>query len=724
MINAGLLLESVSKIIRPQLLTAVDVVASSYGEILYLSWKESALFNNDHDAKVSDEYYNTNKLVGKKMKGSALSNVNDVANKNSHVQKKVSDKKQQQQRTQIVLSPNQQQQLQMTQFKVRTMIEDMIQTFLRECIHASESKYFKGLRRMIKSYHDTKRTDEVNGMLLRVYDPIIWRTLRSANAKVRSQAAIMFLDVFPLQHDTTTVYYGASNSSSKSRAEDDDRILQKQFDLLSALLKDPDHLVRANAVVGVCSILKEYWEVLPINTTHNILKFLINTLAFDSSNANVRYSLFVGLGTLLQQPLTHILMKQLLPMLKLSIHDKSEKVRIAFIKVLCQVKSIRDMHFYEIVSVDHLLERLAEDHHRPHVCKVMTQLLINSFYPQHDNGDDNDASQHQQIEYEQISRCIKFIEMNPRAAEAFYSTLHGHISIGCIAKLITMLFSFLLASEHSLENIPIINTTTTNDGNIKTTSNAVNNKVNPADKKKRSRSNLAMNDNHTNNIININTVQQQQLPDLVRLGLMRIIQCLLNSVIDQLYVQVPARNLISRYLSVDKTIWLLKQCFKNISKDGVMNKMTLAMKTMKVVSANNSTDSTPAKQVVEQQSVEEIDETRHQFIPVAFQLVASAKHLAQLDIGSGNNHSNSRDGEGFRELVHAIFVPTWKAKMLINKDNDRDGTNGIDISSDKDGGNFISDHRSVLARAVVDIAKSTNDEVSKILALAYYCRCF
>jgi hypothetical protein len=183
---------------------------------------------------------------------------------------------------------------------------------------------------LFQSFHDVQRA-KLDAALLRIYDPILWRSLRCANAQVRAQAAVFFLDVFPLQH-------------AEGRAEDNDRILQKQFDLLASLLTDSDHNVRAHAALGVCHILKEYWESLPVNTTHNILKYLIDTLSCDASCANVRHAVFVGLNELFQQTLAHAVLKQLLPLLQNSIHDKSEKVRVAFIRILCQVRILL-LHF-------------------------------------------------------------------------------------------------------------------------------------------------------------------------------------------------------------------------------------------------------------------------------------------------------------------------------------------------------------------------------------------
>ena len=210
---------------------------------------------------------------------------------------------------------------------VAGLLEDAVQGFLRDCVHAAEDRYFRGLRSLLQAFHDVQQRGRLDGALLRIFDPILWRSLRCANARVRAQAAVAFLDVFPLQH----------GEGSGRNAEDSDRILQKQFDLLTSLLRDSDHQVRAHAVQGVCHILKEYWEALPLSATHNILQYLVDTLAADASSADVRLAVFVGLGELFQQPLTHAVLKQLLPLLRNSIHDKAEKVRVAFIKILCQV---------------------------------------------------------------------------------------------------------------------------------------------------------------------------------------------------------------------------------------------------------------------------------------------------------------------------------------------------------------------------------------------------
>lgn len=207
------------------------------------------------------------------------------------------------------------------------LIEDNVQQLLQEAVHLREQKTFSCFRSLLRAFHDVRRSVEIDAMLFRIYDPIIWRSLRCANASVRANASVLFLDIFPLQ-------------SSGGNAEQDERILQKQFDLLSTLLTDSDQRVRALTALGVCHILTEYWDVLPTATTHNLLKYLVDTLAVDASCATVRLAVFQGLEVLLQQPLAHEVVKNLLPLLRNTIHDKSEKVRVAFIRILCQVREI------------------------------------------------------------------------------------------------------------------------------------------------------------------------------------------------------------------------------------------------------------------------------------------------------------------------------------------------------------------------------------------------
>ena len=275
--HTGSLISSACAVIRPQLSVGTKTICRSYGEIFLLAWTE-----------LSSEVSTSANC------SSCSGNQHLPAPESSGVEITIRE------------------------------VEDAVQGFLRTAVHAADRKYFSGLRHFMRSFHDVKRTAELDGALLSIYDPILWRSLRCASGPVRSQAAVLFLDVFPLQHP------GGS-------AEEEDLILQKQFDCLMSLLTDSDQQVRAHTALGVCHILRDYWAVLPSATTHRILTYLAQTLAVDASSADVRVAVFAGLGELVQQPLAHEVLKHLLPLMKNAIHDKAEKVRVAFVKILCQV---------------------------------------------------------------------------------------------------------------------------------------------------------------------------------------------------------------------------------------------------------------------------------------------------------------------------------------------------------------------------------------------------
>lgn len=404
-------------------------------------------------------------------------------------------------------------------------MEEAIQGLIHDAIHASDSQYFRGIRSCLSVFHESKRLKDIDSLLYRIYGPILWRSLRCANAIVRAQSTIIFFDAFPLQ-------------ASDSNASESDAIMQKQFDLLISLLKDNDHRVRAAAASGVCHILSQYWEALPNSTTRKILSFIVGTLGFDKSSVNVRLSVVNGLNVVLEQPLSHNVLKGLLPLLANTIHDDSERVRVAFINLLDKIKGIRGMHFYDIVQIEQLLQRLSEDAHRPLVCKAMTKLLLNSFYPQND-GEKGSA-------IEQTRRCIKLIRENAVAAEVFYFHFHEFCSVGNAAKLCVVLFSLFTHSSTEVDRQLY--------GEKMIEDNEDECNLPPGGGGKRTRG-----DDGCNAKITQNTAQfrKNTLSDpLVRTGILKVLNSCLSSICDKLLSPdcTASKDLINKYFTPDAII--------------------------------------------------------------------------------------------------------------------------------------------------------------------------
>ncbi|RXM30792.1 Extended synaptotagmin-2 [Acipenser ruthenus] len=227
------------------------------------------------------------------------------------------------------------------------------------------------------------------------------------NSEVRANAALLFTEAFPVR-----------DPSFDNEVMDSE--IQRQFEVLFSLLEDPQPLVRSTGVLGVCRIATKYWDMIPPTILTDFLKKLID-LASDVSSADVRCSVFKCMAMVTENKLSHPLLEQLLPALKNSLHDNSEKVRVAFVDLLQKIKAVRAAKFWKVCPMEHLLARLETDS-RP-VGRRIVNLLFNSFLP---------VNQSEEVWCE---RCVTLIQMNPMAARKFYQYAHEHTAPTNIAKL-------------------------------------------------------------------------------------------------------------------------------------------------------------------------------------------------------------------------------------------------------------------------------------------------
>ncbi|XP_053122187.1 condensin-2 complex subunit G2 [Hemicordylus capensis] len=293
-----------------------------------------------------------------------------------------------------------------------------IQDFMHHAIHLPRnSPLHPKVRELLSYFHrQNKCRQGVEEVLYRLYQPILWRALKARNSEVRSNAALLFVDAFPIL-------------DPHFNKEDTDNEIQRQFDGLFTLLEDPQPLVRSTGILGVSKIAFKYWEMIPATVLADLFKTLTEDLAFDSTSADVRCSVFKCLPIILDNVLSHPLLEELLPILKNSLHDNSEKVRVAFVDMLLKIKAVRAAKFWKICPIEHLLTRLEIDS-RP-VSRRLVNLLFSSFLP---------IDQPEEVWCE---RCIALIQMNPAAARKFYQYAYEYTTPTNIAKLMLTIQSCL-----------------------------------------------------------------------------------------------------------------------------------------------------------------------------------------------------------------------------------------------------------------------------------------
>ncbi|KAK2097118.1 Condensin-2 complex subunit G2 [Saguinus oedipus] len=296
-----------------------------------------------------------------------------------------------------------------------TIENDCIQDFMFHGIHLPRrSPVHSKVREIIVSvlsyfHHQKKVRQGVEEMLYRLYKPILWRGLKARNSEVRSNAALLFVEAFPIRDPSF-------------HAIEMDSEIQKQFEELYSLLEDPYPMVRSTGILGVCKITSKYWEMMPPTILIDLLKKVTGELAFDTSSADVRCSVFKCLPMILDNKLSHPLLEQLLPALRYSLHDNSEKVRVAFVDMLLKIKAVRAAKFWKICPMEHILVRLETDS-RP-VSRRLVRLIFNSFLP---------VNQPEDVWCE---RCVTLVQMNHAAARRFYQYAHEQTACTNIAKLI------------------------------------------------------------------------------------------------------------------------------------------------------------------------------------------------------------------------------------------------------------------------------------------------
>ncbi|KAI5153877.1 Condensin-2 Complex Subunit G2 [Manis pentadactyla] len=294
---------------------------------------------------------------------------------------------------------------------LETIENACIQDFMYHGIHLPRrSPVHTKVREVLSYFHRQKKVRQgVEEMLCRLYKPILWRGLKARNSEVRSNAALLFIEAFPIRDPN----FNAIEMDSE---------IQKQFEELYSLLEDPYPMVRSTGILGVCKITSKYWEMMPPTILIDLLKKVTGELALDTSSADVRCSVFKCLPIILDNKLSHPLLEQLLPALKYSLHDNSEKVRVAFVDMLLKIKAVRAAKFWKICPMEHILVRLESDS-RP-VSRRLVSLIFNSFLP---------VNQPEEVWCE---RCVTLVQMNHAAARKFYQHAHEHTACTNIAKLI------------------------------------------------------------------------------------------------------------------------------------------------------------------------------------------------------------------------------------------------------------------------------------------------
>ena len=144
--------------------------------------------------------------------------------------------------------------------------EDVLQDLMYAALHISNTRMAKALLLVLEPFHEGKKSSDFEGLLHRMYGPILWRALSAANPQVRINAAHLLGEVFPLLEPSHVQAEAAFKRGALA---------------VKALLKDKDPKVRIVGSETAAKVLATYWDVLHTDNIRSLLnsKFLDSALA-------------------------------------------------------------------------------------------------------------------------------------------------------------------------------------------------------------------------------------------------------------------------------------------------------------------------------------------------------------------------------------------------------------------------------------------------------------
>ena len=262
----------------------------------------------------------------------------------------------------------------------------------------------RGASELLRRLHRSRRRRSLDALLLRAYEPLLFRALAAPNNRVRERAIALLGDAFPLL-------------DPRAPAATTDAALQTQLDALETLLGDAAPSVRVRAIRAAGRWLSHYWEMLPRQVHNDLLRALLH-LSHDGAAPAVRAAVCDALAFVLPQHLAAPMLKKVLPLLKHLCDDRAAAVRLAFVRLMLAVKPIKAIKFYNCVPPDRLLARLATNE-TAKVRAAIAELLQQTFFA------------HQKPAKQQIERAVYLVHNNPRAAPVFFA--HNASAVGSSA---------------------------------------------------------------------------------------------------------------------------------------------------------------------------------------------------------------------------------------------------------------------------------------------------
>ncbi|XP_067005817.2 condensin-2 complex subunit G2 [Anabrus simplex] len=244
-----------------------------------------------------------------------------------------------------------------------------------------------------KTFHAQRTNLAVKKMLSGIYSTLLWMFLEDGSNNNRCNAAQVLFDAYPMDKP------GAGR-------EENTLFLGEQHRVMTNLLTDRCHLIRIIAVRQICGIMAEYWVVIPRDILKDWIKIIVEQLANDAADIEVRRSVYRSIPKLFANVNAEEYLKDVLPRLGNNFHDVNQNVRLAFAEMLIAMKKSTTMKFWDVVPIEHIVVRLELE--SQFVGSKLVDLIFDSFLAPHFPPDSI------------LRRLSQLIVMNRNSARKFF----------------------------------------------------------------------------------------------------------------------------------------------------------------------------------------------------------------------------------------------------------------------------------------------------------------
>ncbi|SCP05800.1 conserved Plasmodium protein, unknown function [Plasmodium ovale] len=202
-------------------------------------------------------------------------------------------------------------------------------------------------RSLLSIFHTNKGDTNINRLIFKIYDPLIWRNLMSPNWKIRFNATCIFQHIFPVVDPCV---------KSVNYLQE----MEKAYSALFELSEDGNACVLQAAAKCICYVLNELWEIINEEKRITLLDVVINKL-LRGKHDNVKNEVIIGLHEMAKNKKMNQHFLHLFNRIKHLINDKCLRVRKNFVHLIIQLNNHMNIDFFNQIDYNDLVKRITKD---------------------------------------------------------------------------------------------------------------------------------------------------------------------------------------------------------------------------------------------------------------------------------------------------------------------------------------------------------------------------